>query len=138
MQGLIEHLLHPLLQHPEEMKLNVIEGKASILVQLKVHDDDVDVVLGENESHIHAVRHILSIASGKRKPSLELVKGEFTPAPVATEEVEQSAEEAVESAEEVGESTEEVVETAEEASAADSSAEDASDVVVESHEDAAE
>ncbi len=76
MQALIEHLLQPILQHPADMKLNVIEGKASLLIELQVHDDDVEIVCGQNNSRLQAIRHILSIASGKRKPSLELITGD--------------------------------------------------------------
>ena len=60
MQELIEHLLHPILKHPDEMDLNIIEGKASVLVELKVHDDDAEELQRDDEQSLNAVRHILS------------------------------------------------------------------------------
>jgi uncharacterized protein len=70
---LIEHLVHPLIQHPEDMQVNVTEGDSVLLIELSLHDDDIEAVQGENGDRLQAVRHLLSVASGPRKPSLELI-----------------------------------------------------------------
>ena len=73
MQDLIQHLISPLLNHPAEMQLTVTEGKSSVFIEMNVHEEDVQVVLGENNERLDAINHILSIASGTKKPSLELL-----------------------------------------------------------------
>ena len=70
---LIEHLVHPLIQHPEDMSVEVTEGESVLLIELGLHNDDIEAVKGENGARLQALRHLLSVASGPRKPSLELV-----------------------------------------------------------------
>jgi predicted RNA-binding protein YlqC (UPF0109 family) len=73
MRELLEHTITPLLEHPEDLNLSIVEGEAVTLIEVSVHDDDLGNVSGEDDSHLRALRRILSIASGAKKASLELV-----------------------------------------------------------------
>ena len=72
MQELIQHIVNPLLKHPESLSLEVTEGETSIFIEMSVHDEDVAAVLGKDNERITAIKHIMSIASGPKKPSLKL------------------------------------------------------------------
>ena len=72
-QSLIEHVLGPIVSHPEAMGFNVIEGNAVTVIELTVHDDDV-AMLNDNDSELlHSLQHLLTVSAGKNKTSLELV-----------------------------------------------------------------
>jgi predicted RNA-binding protein YlqC (UPF0109 family) len=73
MQELLEHLLLPVLQNPDDLDLRIREGGSSVFIEMKLHPDDEKLLLAEDSKMLFSVRHILSIASGSRKPSLELV-----------------------------------------------------------------
>ena len=72
MEELIQHIVKPLLTHPDSLNLQVTEGESSIFIEMGVHDDDVSAVLGKDKERLTALKHLMSIASGPKKPSLEL------------------------------------------------------------------
>ena len=90
MQELIQHIVSPLLKYPEDLNLQVTEGESSIFIEMGVHDDDVATVLGEDNERITAIKHIMSIASGPKKPSLELTNSIENQEPSATEDGEEA------------------------------------------------
>ena len=73
MQELLEHLLLPFIENPDDMEMRIKEGDSSVFIEMKLHPDDEKLLLAEDSKKLFSVRHILSIASGSRKPSLELV-----------------------------------------------------------------
>ena len=70
MDELIKHLVSPFLNQPEEMSLNVVEGKGSILIEIKLHEDDKSSFTDDDR---FAVQHMLSLGTGKRKPLVDVV-----------------------------------------------------------------
>jgi predicted RNA-binding protein YlqC (UPF0109 family) len=72
-EELLGHLLTPLFSHPDEMELNVIEGSATVIVELKVHEDDSALLLKDEEALLTNVQQVLTVASQDRKFSLELL-----------------------------------------------------------------
>jgi len=70
MDELIKHLVSPFLSQPEEMSLNVVEGKGSILIELKLHEDDKSSFTDDDR---FAVQHMLSLGTGRRKPLVDVV-----------------------------------------------------------------
>ena len=74
MDELITHLVSPFLSHPEDCEHNIIESKAAVLVELKLHEEDKESFSDENR---FSVQHILSLATGNKKPVLNVVD-EFT------------------------------------------------------------
>jgi predicted RNA-binding protein YlqC (UPF0109 family) len=114
MQQLLEHLLLPIVQHPEDLDFAITEGESSVLIEMKLNSDDEALLLEDDSAKLFSIRHILSIASGSKKPSLEIVSG----SPEAPDEEAEAAE-----APEAAEVPDEEVETPEETSPEDSPAE---------------
>ena len=73
MESLIRHLVEPIVAHPDEVKVQSVEGEAVILIELVVHPDDADMLEAERGKALRSVRNILSAAAGRRKASLDLV-----------------------------------------------------------------
>ena len=72
MKALVEHLVRGIVKHPADVKVNAVEGEASLLLELSVHGDDVAAVNGADGETLQALRTVLSSASGRRKAILEL------------------------------------------------------------------
>ena len=96
MDELIKHLVSPFLSHPEDCAHNIIESKASVLVELKLHEEDRTSFSDEQR---FSVQHILSLSTGNKKPVLQVVEA-FTE---AVEEESSESESSSESSEEVEE-----------------------------------
>ncbi len=74
MQDLVFHLVKPIVSNPDEVKVNMVEGEATVMLELSVHADDVSAVQGENGRTLRSIRNILSAAAGRRKATLDLVQ----------------------------------------------------------------
>jgi hypothetical protein len=73
MEKLVHHLVRPIVDHPDEVSLNIVDGESVITLELSVHPDDHDTVDGERGRTIRSIRNILSAAAGSKKASLDLV-----------------------------------------------------------------
>lgn len=76
MQDLVLHLVRPIVAHPEDVSLQVVEGEATVMLEMAVHADDREVVQGENGRTLRAIRNVISAAAGRRKATLDLVEDE--------------------------------------------------------------
>lgn len=74
MSELVRFLVKHLVRYPEEVRVNEVQGEASILLELAVHADDVERVKGPDAETLRAIRTVLSAASGRRKAVLELIE----------------------------------------------------------------
>jgi predicted RNA-binding protein YlqC (UPF0109 family) len=72
-KDLLNHLLTPLFSHVEDMVMNVIEGSATVIIELKVHEADHQLLIANEESLLRNVQQILTVASNERKFSLDLL-----------------------------------------------------------------
>ena len=66
---LVEYIARSLVDQPDEVVVNTIEGEKSTILELKVAEDDIGKVIGKHGRIAKAVRTILSAASnpsGKR------------------------------------------------------------------------
>ena len=70
MEELFTHIVHPFINHPEDLELHLIEGRASVLIEVKLHPEDLEQM---DKEKTQAVLQILSLASGNKKPSIEYV-----------------------------------------------------------------
>ena len=74
MVDLVKHLVSPIVQHPDDVVVSVVEdGEAAMILELAVHEDDYDRVDGERGRTLRAVRTVLSAAAGRKKATLDLV-----------------------------------------------------------------
>ena len=70
MEDLFTHIVHPFLEHPEELEFNIIEGKASVLIEVKLNPSDQESF---DKDKTQSLLQVLSLASGNKKPSIEFV-----------------------------------------------------------------
>ena len=87
MDELITHLVSPFLSHPDDCEHNIVESKAAVLVELKLHEEDKKSFTDENR---FSVQHILSLSTGNKKPVLNVVD-EFTEATEESSDSESSS-----------------------------------------------
>ena len=74
MKSLVDHLVRGLVRHPEDIRLNAVEGESSVLLELSVHPDDLASIHGPDGETLRAIRTVLSASSGRRKAVLELIE----------------------------------------------------------------
>ena len=73
MRDLVSYMVEPLLHHRDEMALDVEEGDASIIFELRVHPADAARLRADDGRLLKAVQKVLAASSGTRKPVLDLV-----------------------------------------------------------------
>lgn len=74
MEDLVRHLVLPIVDHPDAVELNTVDGESVVVVELNVHDDDRELVEGDRGRTLRSIRNILSAAAGSKKCSLDLVE----------------------------------------------------------------
>ena len=62
---LVEYIVRSLVDNPEAVELNVIEGEKTTILELKVAPEDIGKVIGKQGRIAKAVRTILSATSTK-------------------------------------------------------------------------
>ncbi|MCR4666209.1 MAG: KH domain-containing protein [Desulfovibrio sp.] len=67
MRNLIEFIAKSLVDHPEDVQVNEVEGEQTTVLELKVAQDDLGKVIGKQGRTARALRTILSAASTKAK-----------------------------------------------------------------------
>ena len=74
MEELVSFMAKGLVSYPDDVRVNAVEGESVMILELDVHPDDADRVIGDNGRTIRAMRQVLSAASGRRKTVLELLE----------------------------------------------------------------
>ncbi len=75
MKDLITAIIQALVDQPEEVSVNEIEGARTTVLEVTVAKSDMGKVIGKQGRNAQAIRTILSAASGKRRKNymLEIV-----------------------------------------------------------------
>jgi predicted RNA-binding protein YlqC (UPF0109 family) len=75
MKELIEKIAQALVDNPDEVEINAVEGEHSTVIELKVAKADIGKIIGKRGNTANAIRAILNAASGKskRRVSLEII-----------------------------------------------------------------
>ena len=76
MRDLITEIVKALVDQPDEVSVNEIEGSHTTILEVRVAKIDMGKVIGKKGRTAHAIRTILSAASGKKRESyvFELVE----------------------------------------------------------------
>lgn len=76
MRNLIEFIARSLVDHPEDVLVNEVEGEQTTVLELKVAQDDLGKVIGKQGRTARALRTILSAASTrcKKRTVLEILE----------------------------------------------------------------
>jgi predicted RNA-binding protein YlqC (UPF0109 family) len=64
-KDLVEFIAKSLVDDPDSVIVNMIEGEKSTIIELKVADDDIGKVIGKHGRIAKAVRTILSASANK-------------------------------------------------------------------------
>ncbi|MGI6552206.1 MAG: KH domain-containing protein [Clostridia bacterium] len=65
MRELVENIAKALVDNPDEVRVNLIEGEKSIILELKVAPEDMGKVIGKQGRIAKAIRTIVKAASIK-------------------------------------------------------------------------
>ena len=71
-RDLILTIAQSLVDHPEEVSVNVIGGENSVMFELKVSKSDLGKVIGKQGRTADAIRSILNAMAGKTRKRLTL------------------------------------------------------------------
>jgi uncharacterized protein len=75
LKQLVEFIAKTLVDDPSQVQVNIIEGRSSVTVELRVAKDDVGRMIGKSGRIVNSVRTLVRVAAmrqGKRA-SLEIV-----------------------------------------------------------------
>ena len=77
MKDLISDIVKALVDQPDQVSVNEVEGGHTVLLELSVTKSDMGKVIGKRGRNALALRTILSAASGKvrKRYVLEIVEG---------------------------------------------------------------
>jgi len=62
---LVEYMVKSLVDHPEEVEINEIEGEKSTILELKVVREDIGKVIGKHGRIARAIRTIINASATK-------------------------------------------------------------------------
>lgn len=65
MKELLETIVKALVDNPEDISVNEIEGEKSLILELKVADDDMGKVIGKQGRIAKAIRTVMKAAAVK-------------------------------------------------------------------------
>ena len=76
MKDLISDIVKALVDQPDQVSVNEVEGGHTVVLELKVAKSDMGKVIGKRGRHADAIRTILSAAAGKvrKRYILEIVE----------------------------------------------------------------
>lgn len=76
MKALVEFMARSLVDHPDEVQVNEIEGEQTTVLELKVSREDLGKVIGRQGRTARAMRTILGAASirANKRTVLEIIE----------------------------------------------------------------
>ena len=66
MKELLEYLAKALVDNPDDVEIEAIEGERSVILQLKVNPDDIGKVIGKQGRIAQAMRTIVKASATKQ------------------------------------------------------------------------
>jgi predicted RNA-binding protein YlqC (UPF0109 family) len=72
MKELISHIAQALVDNPEQVEVNEVEGGQTLILELRVAKEDMGKIIGKHGRTAQAIRTLLSAASGKAKKRIVL------------------------------------------------------------------
>lgn len=65
MKDLLEHIAKALVDSPDDVAVNEVEGEQSLILELRVADDDMGKVIGKQGRIAKAIRVVMKAAAVK-------------------------------------------------------------------------
>ncbi|MEW6673369.1 MAG: KH domain-containing protein [Thermodesulfobacteriota bacterium] len=72
MKDLIKNIAQAIVDNPEQVRVEEVEGSHTSVLELKVAKEDIGKIIGKQGRTAQAMRTILSAASGKAKKRMVL------------------------------------------------------------------
>jgi len=72
MKELLESIAKALVDHPEDVKVNAVEGEQVTVLELRVHAEDLGKVIGRQGRTAKSIRTLLGAAGMKLKKRFTL------------------------------------------------------------------
>lgn len=75
MKDLVEYIAKSLVDHPESVNVDVVEGSSVTVLELTVADGDMGRVIGKGGRVVNAVRSLVDVAAARQntRATLEIV-----------------------------------------------------------------
>lgn len=75
MQALVEYMARGLVEHPDDVSVTAVEGKASVIFELRVAPDDMGKIIGKEGRVAKAMRTLLKVTAAKegKRAIIEIV-----------------------------------------------------------------
>lgn len=76
MKELLEIIAKSLVDHPEEVSVSEVDGEQSIILELRVHADDMGKVIGKQGRIAKSIRTVVKAAASKenRRAVVEILQ----------------------------------------------------------------
>lgn len=74
MEELLNHLVKPIVAHPDSVKVQVVESDDVTILEFVVHEDDYARLKEGGGRTLRSIRNIISAAAGKNRASFDLVE----------------------------------------------------------------
>ena len=77
LKSLVEYLAKSLVDHPEKVSVNEVEGEKTTILELSVAEDDLGKIIGKHGRTARAMRIVVSAAASKerKRAVLEILEG---------------------------------------------------------------
>lgn len=63
-QAVLEFLARQLVDHPDQVRVTPVEGERHVVLELRVHEDDLGKVIGKRGRTAKALRTVVRAAAG--------------------------------------------------------------------------
>ena len=74
MKDLVESIAKALVDHPDQVVVNAVEGEQVTVLELRVHPDDLGKVIGRGGRTARALRTVISSLAGGRHVRIDLLE----------------------------------------------------------------
>jgi hypothetical protein len=61
----LEHLVKGIVDHPEDVRVRLIDGRRGKRLEIRVHPDDLGTVIGRNGRTAKALRQVITSIGGR-------------------------------------------------------------------------
>jgi hypothetical protein len=78
LRSLVEYIAKSLVDNPDQVNVNEIEGEKTTILELKVDEDDLGKIIGRHGRTAKAMRTVINAAATKEKKKavLEILEGD--------------------------------------------------------------